>query len=69
MDEISFLLKEAKQGNRDAEALLVNRFEPLLKNLAKQDGFIDEDCKQHLTIELLLAIRRFDLDRYFKTAI
>ncbi|MFP3388104.1 helix-turn-helix domain-containing protein [Brevibacillus sp. SIMBA_040] len=42
---------------------------PRIKNLAKQHGFIDEDCKQHLTIELLLAIRRFDLGRYFKTAI
>ncbi|TYA15566.1 hypothetical protein FRY98_03735 [Paenibacillus faecis] len=30
---------------------------------------MDEDCKQHLTIEFLLAIRRFDLDRYFKTSI
>lgn len=66
MNEIFCLLMEAQNGNRDAEARLVSQFEPLIKNFSHQQGFIDEDCKQHLTIEFILAVRRFDLSRYLE---
>lgn len=64
MRQIQFLLAEAQKGNPDAEAELVFKFEPLINNLSQRQGFIDEECKQHLTIEFILAVRRFDLNRY-----
>lgn len=66
MQQVFFLLVEAKKGNPDAEAQLLNKFEPLIHNLSQQNGLFDEDCKQHLTIEFILAVRRFDLSRYLK---
>lgn len=66
MKQIFFLLVEAQKGNPDAEAKLVCKFEPLINKLSYQQGIIDEDCKQHLTIEFILAVRRFDLNRYYK---
>lgn len=66
MRQIHFLLAEAQKGNPDAEAQLVFKFEPLINNLSQRQGIIDEDCKQHLTIEFILAVRRFDLKRYYK---
>lgn len=66
MEHIHFLLEEAQKGNQDAEAQLVFKFEPLINNLSQHEGYIDEDCKQQLTIEFLLAVRRFDLKRYYR---
>lgn len=69
MEQIYNLLIEAQNGSQEAEAQLIYQFEPLLNNLARQRGLLDEDCKQHLTLEFLLAIRRFDLSRYMETEI
>lgn len=69
MEQIYNLLAEAQKGNQEAEAQLIRQFEPLLNSLARQQGFLDEDCKQHLTLNLLLAIRRFDLSRYLENDI
>lgn len=64
MRKIHALLAEAQNGNPEAEAQLIFKFEPLINSFAQREGLIDEDCKQHLTIEFILAIRRFDLNRY-----
>lgn len=66
MQQIFFLLIEAQRGNPDAEAQLLSKFEPLIYKLSQQHGLFDEDCKQHLTIEFILAVRRFDLSRYLE---
>ena len=66
MEHIFFLLMEARKGKQEAEVQLIYQFEPLLNSLARQQGWVDEDCKQHLTIDFLLAIRRFDLNRYLE---
>ncbi|QQZ61230.1 helix-turn-helix domain-containing protein [Paenibacillus sonchi] len=64
MEEIEFLIELAQSGNRDAEEELIFRYQPLINKYSRLNGYLDEDCKQHLTIEFILAIRRFDLDRY-----
>lgn len=64
MKHIFLLLIEAKKGNQEAATELIFSFEPLINKLSKREGVVDEDCKQHLIIEFLLAIRRFDLNRY-----
>lgn len=65
MDSISHLLAHAQEGDTEAEALLIARYEPMINKYAKNvDGFIDQDCKQQLTIAFIMAVRRFDLTRY-----
>ncbi|MEK5418595.1 DNA-directed RNA polymerase [Paenibacillus odorifer] len=64
MQEIGTLIELAQSGNRDAEARLIFLYQPLINKFAKQNGHIDEDCRQHLTLEFILAVRRFNLNRY-----
>ncbi|AHV98335.1 helix-turn-helix domain-containing protein [Paenibacillus sabinae] len=66
MNEIIDLIHLAQRGDKQAEAELVKRYEPLINKYSRQNGILNEDCKQQLTIEFILAIRRFDLDRYVK---
>lgn len=54
----------AQHGNKEAEAALITRYEPVINKFAKLNGIVDEDCKQQMTIAFILAIRRFDLSRY-----
>ncbi|MEJ8548618.1 helix-turn-helix domain-containing protein [Brevibacillus borstelensis] len=58
------LIQLAQQGDQQAEAELIERFEPLINKYSRYHGVIKEDCKQQLVIEFILAVRRFDLDRY-----
>ncbi|MEK4454072.1 helix-turn-helix domain-containing protein [Paenibacillus sp. FSL L8-0506] len=64
MNSVSNLLHLAQQGDKEAEAKLIIRYEPVINKYAKRNGTIDEDCKQQLTISFILAVRRFDLNRY-----
>ncbi|ASA22460.1 helix-turn-helix domain-containing protein [Paenibacillus donghaensis] len=64
MNSVSNLLHLAQQGDKEAEAKLIIRYEPVINKYAKRNGTIDADCKQHLTIAFILAVRRFDLNRY-----
>ncbi|MNO04323.1 Helix-turn-helix domain protein [compost metagenome] len=64
MNSVFTLLHLAQQGNKDAEATLINRYQPVINKYARVNGIIDEDCKQHLSITFILAVRRFDLSRY-----
>ncbi|WP_042196356.1 helix-turn-helix domain-containing protein [Paenibacillus camerounensis] len=64
MNSVYSLLYQIQRGNKDAEAQLINRYEPVIKKYAKQNGVIDEDCKQQLSISFILAARRFDISRY-----
>lgn len=59
MEQIFYLLMEAQRGDHEAETELIHQFEPLANSLSRQDGLLDEDCKQHLTIDFILAIHRF----------
>ncbi|MBU5445530.1 MULTISPECIES: helix-turn-helix domain-containing protein [Paenibacillaceae] len=64
MREIMELIHLAQQGDRQAVAELIERYEPLINKYSRYHGVINEDCRQQLVIEFILAIRRFDLDRY-----
>lgn len=64
MNSVSTLLQLAQKGDKNAEATLITRYEPAISKYAKRNGVIDEDCKQQLTIAFIMAIRRFDLERY-----
>ncbi|MEI2394771.1 MULTISPECIES: helix-turn-helix domain-containing protein [Paenibacillus] len=58
------LLKLAQNGDKHAEAELVERYQPLINKFSRQNGVFHEDCKQQLVIVFILALRRFDLNRY-----
>ncbi|MNW46591.1 Helix-turn-helix domain protein [compost metagenome] len=64
MNSVSTLLHLAQQGDTEAEAKLITRYEPVINKYAKRNGSIDEDCKQQLAISFILAVRRFDFNRY-----
>ncbi|MNW36533.1 Helix-turn-helix domain protein [compost metagenome] len=64
MNSISGLLSLAQAGDKEAEAKLISKYNPIINKYAKRNGIIDEDCKQQLTISFILAVRRFDLSRY-----
>ncbi|GGH35351.1 helix-turn-helix domain-containing protein [Paenibacillus segetis] len=66
MDEFIDLIELAQNGNQNAEAELVLQYQPLINKYSMKNGHLDEDCKQHLTLEFILALRRFDLSRYLK---
>lgn len=61
---IGTLVELAQSGHLDAETELITRYEPLINKYARFNGNVDEDCKQHLILEFILALRRFDLLRY-----
>lgn len=64
MLSIKELLELAKSGDPLAEEELIIRYLPLINKYSRRNGKINEDCKQHLIIEFLLAVRRFDTNRY-----
>ncbi|MNW41427.1 Helix-turn-helix domain protein [compost metagenome] len=64
MNSVSTLLHLAQKGNKEVEAKLIVRYEPAINKYTQRNGTIDEDCKQQLTIAFILAVRRFDLNRY-----
>ncbi|WP_025849466.1 helix-turn-helix domain-containing protein [Paenibacillus ehimensis] len=64
MREVMELLKLAQNGDRQAELELLCRYERLLHKYAWHHGQYHEDCKQHLVITFIKAVRRFDLERY-----
>lgn len=64
MREIMELIQLAQHGDRQAEAELIERYEPLINKNSRYHGVFNEDCKQQLVIEFIMAVRRFNLDRY-----
>ncbi|QUL53516.1 helix-turn-helix domain-containing protein [Paenibacillus tritici] len=64
MFETKELIEMAQYGNTIAEVELLRRYEPLINKYSRRFGLLDEDCKQHLAIEFLLATRKFDINRY-----
>ena len=66
MPEILDLIETAQQGNERAMENLIRRFEPLIIKKSCLFGKLDEDCRQHLTLEFILAVHNFDLKRFDK---
>ncbi|AIQ13853.1 helix-turn-helix domain-containing protein [Paenibacillus durus] len=64
MNSVCHLIQLAQRGDKEAEAKLIARYEPVINKYSRQNGLLDEDCKQQLMIAFILAVRRFDLNRY-----
>ncbi|GIO38519.1 MULTISPECIES: helix-turn-helix domain-containing protein [Paenibacillaceae] len=64
MRDVMELIQLAQKGDHEAEIELINRYEPLINKYARYNGIINEDCKQQMVLEFIMAIRRFDLSRY-----
>lgn len=66
MREVLELIELSQGGDRQAEIELIQRYEGLIYKLSWHNGIFNEDCKQQLTLEFIMAVRRFDLARYIK---
>lgn len=64
MREVFELIVLSQGGDTQAEAELIQRYEGLIYKMSWHNGIFHEDCKQQLTLEFIMAIRRFDLTRY-----
>lgn len=59
------LIKKAKSGDESAMVALYDSFKPLLiKNSADSSKRINQDCYQELSVQFILAVQAFDLDKY-----
>lgn len=66
MPEILDLIEAAQHGNDRAMETLIRQFEPLIIKKSCLFGKLDEDCRQHLTMEFILAVHNFNLKRFEK---
>ena len=66
MPEILDLIEAAQHGDEWAMENLIRQFEPLIIKKSCLFGKLDEDCRQDLTLEFILAVHNFDLKRVEK---
>ena len=62
MNEFEQLLRNAKQGKKEAKEELWNRYQPLVRKLSRVDGRYSEDLYQELSLVFLKCIGGFNLD-------
>lgn len=63
METFITLVKEAKQNNRHAMQLIINRFKPKLDSSLTQTSSQErEDLKQEVSLRIIEAIYRYDLN-------
>lgn len=59
------LIKKAKAGDEVAMTTLYESFKPLLlKNSFDTSKKMNHDCYQELSLQFILAVKAFDLDKY-----
>ncbi|MBO1125365.1 helix-turn-helix domain-containing protein [Enterococcus faecalis] len=59
------LINSAKEGNEEAMVILLKQFVPLIIKLStKYSKNIDEDCYQELSIKFIIAVNKFDLEKF-----
>ncbi|MDT2464416.1 helix-turn-helix domain-containing protein [Enterococcus avium] len=59
------LIKRAKSGDETAMTALYESFKPLLiKNSIDPSRNINHDCYQDLSLQFILAVQAFDLEKY-----
>lgn len=59
------LIKKAKSGDKKAMTNLYESFKPLIiKNSSDPSNKINNDCYQDLSLQFILAVHAFDLDKY-----
>ena len=62
MNEFEQLLRNAKQGEKEAKEELWKRYQPLVRKLSRVDGRYSEDLYQELSLVFLKCIEGFNLD-------
>ena len=62
MNEFEELLRNAEQGETEAQEELWNRYQPLVRKLSRVDGRYSEDLYQELSLVFLKCIGGFNLD-------
>lgn len=61
MSEFIENLKRAKAGDKDAIGKIVDRYMPLIiSNSMNDDLQINEDCRQYIMLNVIIAIKRFE---------
>ena len=68
MNEFEELLRNAKQGETEAQEELWNRYQPLVRKLSRVDGRHSEDLYQELSLVFFKWIGRFNPDILVGTA-
>lgn len=59
------LIKKAKSGDEAAMTELYESFKPLLiKNSIDSSKRMNQDCYQELSLQFILAVQTFDLEKY-----
>lgn len=55
------MLQSAKEGSRADIERLVSLFSPLILQYSTIDGRLDADLRQHLYLEFILALLKFEI--------
>lgn len=59
------LIKKAQSGDENAMATLYESFKPLIiRHSIDPSKKMNLDCYQELSLQFLLAVKAFDLDKY-----
>lgn len=59
------LIRKAQSGDEEAMTALYESFKPLIiKNSIDSSKNLNQDCYQELSLQFILAVRAFDLDKY-----
>lgn len=59
------LIKKAKSGDESAMEALYESFKPLLiSNATDPSKKFNHDCYQELSLQFILAVQAFDLEKY-----
>ena len=58
--EFRELLTRAKKGDSDAMGELLLLYMPLINRYSIIDGRLDEDCRQHVIVQTITGIRKFE---------
>lgn len=60
MPDLSLLIMQAQAGNEDAMGKIISLYMPLILKYSRDKvKGIDEDCKQHLILSLIQAVKKF----------
>ena len=61
------LIKKAKTGDEKAMLELYETFKPLLLNRSyDSERKINKDCYQELSLQFIIAVHAFDLEKYLE---
>lgn len=60
----SNVLRAAVVGDREAVEAILARYMPLFNKHSMVDGKLDEDKRQYIIMRVIMALQKFDPDKY-----